>query len=325
MKKGGIMKSAARNASGLCLALIALAASAAQAKSCDRACLIKLTDSYLGAIAAHDPKAVPIAGNVRFVENVTRLKPGEGLWATATRGPTGFSIHVPDPVTQQAGWMGMLEQGGKPVIVAIRLKVEDGRIIEAEHLIAGVSGAANLEHLQVPREGLVTQLPKKARLPHDKLVAIGASYYDALDDNNGSLMPFASDCERHENGMVTAAPNLPPRDPPYPNINRDCKGQLDSNAMAYIKSIVNRRLFAADPVTGLAMGLSHFHHPLDNLPYPVTLKDGTKGSRDKDSVGRGPFDMPAAHIFKVGADGKVHEIEAMGFSAPFNSPSGWDD
>ena len=44
-------------------------------------------------------------------------------------------------------------------------------------------------------------------------------------------------------------------------------------------------------------------------------------SRDKQMKFK-PFDMPAAHIFKVGGDGKVHEIEAMGFMAPLNSPTG---
>jgi hypothetical protein len=34
--------------------------------------------------------------------------------------------------------------------------------------------------------------------------------------------------------------------------------------------------------------------------------------------------LPAAHIFKIGADGKVHEIEAVGFTAPLNSPTGWE-
>jgi hypothetical protein len=38
-----------------------------------------------------------------------------------------------------------------------------------------------------------------------------------------------------------------------------------------------------------------------------------------------PFDLPAAHVFKVGADGKVHEIEAMGFLAPLDAPSGWEN
>jgi hypothetical protein len=36
-----------------------------------------------------------------------------------------------------------------------------------------------------------------------------------------------------------------------------------------------------------------------------------------------PFDLPAAHIYKV-AGGKIHEIEAMGFRAPYNSKTGWE-
>ena len=37
-----------------------------------------------------------------------------------------------------------------------------------------------------------------------------------------------------------------------------------------------------------------------------------------------PFDMPAAHLFKIGAGGLVHEIEAVGFTAPYESPTGWE-
>ena len=36
-----------------------------------------------------------------------------------------------------------------------------------------------------------------------------------------------------------------------------------------------------------------------------------------------PFDLPAAHIYKV-YGGKIHEIEAMGFLAPYNAPTGWE-
>jgi hypothetical protein len=77
-------------------------------------------------------------------------------------------------------------------------------------------------------------------------------------------------------------------------------------------------------VTGLAMGFSHFRHPFDNLPYEVTHTDGSKSQRNKENMPYDPFDMPAAHIFKVGADGLVHEIEAVGFVAPYNSPTGWE-
>ena len=95
----------------------------------------------------------------------------------------------------------------------------------------------------------------------------------------------------------------------------------DLEAMYPIGPIENRRVFAADPVTGLAMGLSHFRHPMDTGPYEVILTDGSTTMRE---MNFDPFDLPAAHIFKIGADGMVHEIEAMGFMAPYNAPTGWE-
>ena len=85
-----------------------------------------------------------------------------------------------------------------------------------------------------------------------------------------------------------------------------------------------RRLVAVDPVTGLVMGLSHFRHPMDNLPYDVIHTDGSTSQRTNENMPFQPFDLPAAHIFKFGADGLVHEIEAMGFTAPLDSPTGWE-
>jgi len=57
----------------------------------------------------------------------------------------------------------------------------------------------------------------------------------------------------------------------------------------------------------------------------VTAENGTKLTFDRDEeMTFDPFDLPAAHIFKVGPDGKIREIEAMGFVAPYNSPTGWE-
>jgi hypothetical protein len=311
-------------AGGTAALLCAVAALPAAARDCDRQCLIDLTDRYVKALVAHDPAGVPIAADAGFVENVTRMKVGEGLWKTASGGATTFSIHVPDPQNQTAGWIGMIQNKGEPAMLAIRLKLKDGKIVEAEHLVTGIR-PENMPRVVTPRAGLLASVPADKRLPHDRLIAIGATYYPALDDNDGTLMPFADDCERHENGMVTAGPNAGPG----PNnvgsspVARDCAGQLSSGAMAYITSIGNRRVFAADPVTGLVMGLSQFHHPMDFAPYKVKALDGTVLTYDKSRFPFAPFDLPAAHIFKVGADGKVHEIEAMGFVAPLNAPSGW--
>jgi hypothetical protein len=188
----------------------------------------------------------------------------------------------------------------------------------------------SLKNTETLRPGLTSEVPPANRLDHAKLIAIGRSYYDALDDNDGTKMPFAADCERHENGMITAGPNagggMPGAKPPVHPTPHDCAGQISAGVFQYIKTIGNRRVFAADPETGLVMGLSHFHHPMDFKSYPVKAEDGTTITYTRDKQMKfDPFDLPAAHVFKVGADGKVHEIEAMGFQAPLNSPSGWDE
>lgn len=300
------------------------------AAACGRDCLIEITKSYLAAVVARNPSAAPLAADIAFVENVKRMKPGEGLWANANSGPTTFAIYVPDSEQQQVGFIGVMERqgenGSQPVMVAVRLKVEDGKITEAEHIIAGAS-PNNLQRLQAPRPGLLSEVPAAGRKSHDELAKIGLSYYDALDDNDGTLMPFADDCERHENGMITAGPEAGPgpnADPNRAPVARLCGPQLSSKTFIYIDRIENRRLIAADPVTGLAMGFSHFRHPFDNLPYQVTHTDGSTSERNKENMPFNPFDMPAAHVFKVGADGLVHEIEAVGFVAPYNSPTGWE-
>jgi hypothetical protein len=298
----------------------------AAAETCDRACLVQAMDAYLAALVAHDPKAAPLANDVVFVENLTRMKPGEGLWKSATGGKTDFAISVPDPELQQAGWLGMIAQNGKPAMLALRLKFHNGKIVEAEHLVAppGANTAANVKAV---RPGLLATIPEGQRLPHGELIRIGASYYDSLDDNDGSKTPYAADCQRRENGITTAgagAMGPPNMDRKLPPVARDCKGQIDSNSFAYIDRIENRRMIAADPVTGLAMGFSHFRHPLTNLPYNVTHVDGSTSERNKKNMPYAPFDMPAAHIFKVGPEGMVHEIEAVGVMAPYNSATGWN-
>lgn len=326
---------------------------AATSVACNRQCLIGVTDAYVAAMVAHDIAKAPLSDEIVFVENVTKMKPGEGLWKSIAKGPSTFAIHVPDEINQTAGYLAMMtnmapppappgsspeqraEYAAKPpveqpVIVAIRLKFDPkGKIVQAEHLISGVR-EAQMANLESPRPGIFTEIPMAQRKSHDELIKIGASYYDALDDNNGELAPFAPDCERHENGMITASGKPSTAPPPFPGadaappVARDCRGQLNSNTFQYIDRIENRRVFAADPQTGLVMGLSHFRHPMTNLPYKVKALDGSEIERNEKNMPFAPFDLPAAHVFKVGPDGQIHEIEAMGFSAPLNSATGWE-
>jgi len=283
---------------------------------------MELIDRYLAALATRDPDAVPLAPGIRTVENLRPIRPGEGLWATATGGPTSFAVYVPDADGEAAGFLGVMESNGAPVLLGLRLRYSDGQVVEAEHLVASGLADRNLPNLRAPRPGLLAEVPAGQRLPADRLCAIAATYYDALAQNDSDLCPFAADCERHENGMITAGPGkgAPPPGSTFPPVPDGAAEQIDSGAFTYIARIEFRRLFAADPATGLVMGLSMFRHPMDNVPYEVRLADGSTVMFTPTFE---PFDLPAAHIFKVGADHLIHEIEAMGFLAPYNSPTGW--
>ena len=309
-------------------ALAVMAQAAAADKTLDRPGLIKLADDYFGALVAHDPGKVPLASDVKTVENAKRIKPGEGLWKTTTAGPTTFKIVVPDTVSQQVGGMFMIQADNKPAQVGFRLKVVNGKIVEAEHVIA-VPREQSLANLQKPRPAIPMDIPYEYRDSRGRLLHMAKSYYDALDLNNGSLAPFATDCERHENGFRTAPnggpslagagiPGAPPRPPSLLGM-QDCKSQLDSQTMSYISVIDNRRVEIADEQTGLALGFSHFHHEMKTKEYKVVNDPG----REVNKMDFAPFDLPAMHIFKVWG-GQIHEIEAMGFMAPYNSPSGWE-
>ena len=264
-----------------------------------------------------------------MVENVKRIKPGEGLWKTASSGPTEFKIVVPDPVLQEVGGLVVMQSEGKPVQVGFRLKVVNGKIVEAEHMIVEMRDANN-PNLQKPRPAMLLAIPDEYADSHGRLIYIAKSYYDALDNNNGHLARFASDCERHENGMRTAPsggpalggvtiPGAKPRPAGLLGM-QDCTSQIDSGVFQYITTIDNRRVEVADTVTGLAIGFSHFHHPMTQKKFRIT---GNPDRQEADMTNQRTFDMPAMHIYKIWG-GQIHEIEAIGIVAPLNSPTGWE-
>jgi hypothetical protein len=75
-----------------------------------------------------------------------------------------------------------------------------------------------------------------------------------------------------------------------------------------------------DAVLGLAMGLSHFRQSMSRGPHPMIAADGSELMWDEQ---REPYDLPAAHIFRI-ADGEIHEVEAIGIFLPYGSDTGWE-
>jgi hypothetical protein len=310
--------------------------------TCDRACLQNIADSYVAALVAHDPSKAPMAADAQFTEQAKVLNVGEGLWKSAVAGPMTFKIPVPDPVSGQIGELLMMKasssafpapagRGAPPdtnapadIQLALRLKVVNRKITEAEHVIARITAPSQLNALKTPRAQFFQTVPKADRNPRNILLLIGNSYYDALTQNDGELAPFAADCGRRENGMHTAGVGRPADAAPPPagfgsDVPNDCAGQLTSRAMSYINSIDLRRVWIADEEHGLVFGLTMFRHPMEQKTITVIKKDGTTAERP---MNFNPFDLEAAHIFKIWGD-KIHEIEAMGFTLPLYSKNGW--
>ena len=313
------------------LTMLAIIAAPAQSFGAplDRAGLIKLADDYFAALVAHNPKAVPLADNIKIVENVKRIQPGEGIWKTASSVPTAFKIVVPDTVSQQVGGIVIMGFGGKPAQLGFRLKYENDRITEAEHMVVDISNPDN-PMLQAPRPAIPMEIPYEYRDSRGRLIWIAKSYYDALDLNNGSLSPFASDCERRENGMRTAPfggpslggagiPGAKPRPATLLGM-QDCASQLNTGTFQYIDIIEHRRVLIADELTGLAVGFSHFRHSMKQKKFTIL---NIPGDEERDMSSQQPFDMPALHIYKIWG-GQIHEIEAIGLMSDYNSPTGWE-
>jgi len=338
------MKPSALAAAVVVAALTTTSQAAAQRAACDRTCLLGTADAYIAALVAHDASKAPMAPGAKFTEQSKVLKVGEeGLWKSAMSGPTSFKIPVPDPVSGQVGVILMMTassaafpappaRGNAPapdpnapadIQLALRLKVVDRKITEAEHVIARITAPSQLNALKTPRAAFMRDVPKADRNPRGILFVIANAYYDALVLGDGQLAPFADDCGRRENGMHTAGVGRPTDAPPPPagfgDTPTDCAGQLTARAMTYIGSIDLRRIWIADEEKGLVFAYSMFRHPMEKKSIEVLNKDGSVSERP---MSFNPFDLEAAHIYKI-YGGKIHEIEAMGFTLPLYSKNGW--
>jgi len=304
------------------LALLGVGTAAGQARlweepgPCDRECLKGMVDTYIDAMVAGDRDGAPFSESVKYTENTAVLEIGQGLWESSTGASETFRIYVPDPVARQIGFMGLIQSGQQSHLLALRLKVEDDEITEVEHLVASVNPNV-LPNLQTPRKSLVTELPKWDRIPRELMLVIAASYYDALLQSNGEATLFADDCERRENGMITAGgegvgfDGLP---------RQSCFDQMNSRTFTYITSIDLQRVWIADEVTGLVFSLSHFRHAFETNTFQVYGRDGRITERQMDYE---PFDFASAHIQKI-EKYRISDQEAMGVRLPYRSTNGWN-
>ncbi|MBN1398616.1 MAG: hypothetical protein JXA06_11340 [Bacteroidetes bacterium] len=291
----------------------------------DRQALIALMEKYLSALAKHDPSEVPLADNVKLVENTEDTQIGKGLWETATGGPTEFKIFTADPSAGQIGFLGVIEENNKPIILAARLKVENGEITEIDHLVIHANDTLPLHpNMLKVRPALLEPLKPEERVARDEMLRIANSYYEAIVNDDGTICPFADECQRRENGGITTLDDTQTLEEAAKDdfsVFRKMKAseQLSTGCMAYITEINRRRLLAVDEEMGLVFAFSIFVHNGEPKVMKIT---GVPGITERENKW-GPFDLPAAHVFKIRNE-KMYEIEAIGYIAEHGIKNGWE-
>ncbi|MEO6340418.1 MAG: hypothetical protein ABIO39_10295 [Caulobacteraceae bacterium] len=308
------------------------AAAATTAPNCDRACLNGFADRYLAALAKHSPKGLPLAPGVKFTENTARIKIGEGLWLGASDISSTFNVRVADPSTNQIGAFVVMKESGRQVILAVRLKVAGGKITEIEQFVDRNVPAASASNLVTPRPRLLTTLAPAERRSRAQMVKIVNSYFESIEQGNGSLAPFTDDCDRREDGRQSTH-NVTRIEDSIRGFEANsqnarvwrqilamgCKDQIDTQVLRHINQINPRTIVAIDEARGLAFVLPVFIHRGDIQTVHLKLIPG----EDEFATPTLPGDTHGVEIFKI-EGGKISMVEAAGVSMPFGSKTGWE-
>lgn len=302
-------------ASSLFLALaLAVPGFAASSAPCDEACLVRLADSTLEAVAAKDFRRLPWADPVRFTENNVPLMIGDGWWGStgATVGKKAFSLA--DPETGNIVWFGTIWDHDEPAFGAIRLRVSGGRISELE-LIAG------RKPLPIPfgdpkafalSTSLTAEVAPAARRSRERLIDLADAYLATKQRNDGALLAnFAPGCAMFENGVLihSAEADIQPR-------STDCAAVFRAGLFAPVERIRDRRFPVVDTQRGLVLAISVQDLPARASSFAST--DGKKIAVKRDY----PLSRLVCELVRIEGD-KVVRSEGVVASLPYRMPTPW--
>jgi hypothetical protein len=318
--------------------------------SCDRGCLDNYVDQYMDAMLANEPSGTLFTGDCRFTENGVRLPLGdEGLWAgMVDKG--SYKFYVPDIETQQVAFLGTAreepqeaEDDPRPVAIALRLKITNGLISEAEQIVirpesnllnpeiqaSRPSAAESIEkmgeELGNPHPFFTAIIPEEERPSREEMINTANYYFTGMQKNDGTgFYPFTDDCDRYENGgRSTNVPLAPGQEMPDPlketvySSHWSCKEQFESGLIHFVTRIRDRRFVAVDRERGIVFSFCFFDHSAGESRR-FTTPDG----REVVEGPAEPWTWQIAELFKV-ENGKIRRIEAILQRCPYGMNSGW--
>jgi hypothetical protein len=205
-----------------------------------------------------------------------------------------------------AGFLGTALEQGKPTFIYIRLKVEEGRIAEADAAVSRFRRDAievKLANFISPDPLLAQTVPVSRRVDRDEMVRIASQYARGVNGRRGDIVPFDPKCDRRENGARFT--NNPAYKRPHP-LAMGCTEQF--NAGTPVSYMVLPETYWRFPIVDEERGLV--------LGKFLFVSDGKTGKIDTPFGGRVeivpalPGHNLAIELFKI-VDGKILRVEIL--------------
>ena len=297
--------------------------------NCDRACLEGVVDQYLAALAAHDPKRLPLSADLRYSENDQMMELGDGHWKTI-EGVGNYKHIFADPAAGQVAVMGTMREGGTPILMSLRLRIQLGRITEVEsmYFAPGGPGPNNVAAVDAPgykaEEMWFKSIPPAQRLSRPEMISVADAYFSGLEKNDGKgvngtgTYPFTNDCDRIENGSHTTNVPRPPNEPKdaINGFALDCMSQFKLGYYFVVQNIHERRYPLVDAERGVVWANVVFDQGTVNSGV---LSDG------RPYTFRGfnrPSSILVSEAFLI-ENGKIRRVEMIGPGAFYHLRSPW--
>lgn len=274
----------------------------------EKAALERIGQAYREAYLAHDHDLAPLSPSVRFSENNVEIQFPDGTWDTVTR-ELAPPLVLSDPHQGTVALFLVVLQLDTPSFLAVRLKVEEGRITEVEHILStkrNVSAPPEPfgdAHIFERNSAMLEEIPAGARMARAQMIAMADAYFDTLQNNTGELrsgIRFSKDCVRHENGLKRG----------------DVEADFLLGPYRANDRVRDRDFVLVDEERGVVLARGFIDHKgaLDRFD----LSDGTPSQ----SIFREPHTWALLEAFKM-KDGKITAVEAVFYGAPYYQRSPW--
>ncbi|MGD0131607.1 MAG: hypothetical protein ABSE57_06155 [Bryobacteraceae bacterium] len=278
------------------LLIVAITAAALPAATCDRACLQGIVDSYLDALAKHDPSKLPVAASVKFTENGKELKLGEGFWKTA--GASTYRLYAIDPQAGDAAAQAVVAENGELNTFFVRLKVKARKISEAETLVCrkGQAGFFAPEKMTAAPALYGEPVKDSERSVRSQLIDDASAYFTAVQTEGTKdyhSAPLSPAMNRFENGVQTT--NVPVLGSPA----MSGAEQLDKGIFKGLV-IDHRRFPVVDEEHGIVVGLVLMHANMNGQMGGILISE----------------------MFKI-AGKQIQQVQAVMVNVPNDSTTGW--